>query len=193
MSNQFRRVAEMASGIAEVEVAGEKFCFSGEGVTVERKFEILFPKPLADEAMADHLTTVLGIEVPEGIVTSARAILEAYVPEGDAPKPDISDIVRMGINHPGAFSQLDAAASHVLGLTTPAKTVGGLSDWSQAYSILRRAYKKNGDKDLIKQAAIIAKAALSASGVEPEPFEADTEPTLEALRGNSEAASSDGS
>lgn len=192
MSNQFRRVAEMASGIAEVEVAGEKFCFSGEGVTLEKRFEILFPDPIEQAKLADHLTAVLGVEVPEVLLSGALAIREAYVsPDGSDLKPDLADIVRMGIKHIGSFTQLDAAASRVLGLTTPTKAAGGIADWGQAYSLLRKAHKKGEDpkllkevQNLVKEAALIAKAALEASGEAPGPLDAETEPTLEALRGN---------
>jgi hypothetical protein len=197
MSNQFCKVADAAIGEAVVEVLGEKFHFSGHGVTMEDRFKILFPNDVEQARTADHLSAVLGVEVPDVMLSGARAILAAYVaPDGSDSKPDIADIVRMGLNHIGSFTQLDMAASQVLGLTTPTKTAGGIADWGQVYSLLRKAHKKGGDPNLveeaqklIKQAALIAKAALQGAGENPEPLDADTEPTLEALRGNSGAVS----
>jgi hypothetical protein len=193
MSNPFRAVAEMATALQTVEVAGQTFQFSGDGVSVEQKFAVLFPDPIEQGRLADHLSAALGCTVPEGIVTAARAIQVAFVTEEGANPPDIADIVRMAISQPASFTHLDMAASQVLGLTTPTKTAGGIADWGQVYSLLRKAHKKGGDQDLVKQAALIAKAALQGAGENPEPLDADTEPTLEALRGNSDAASSDGS
>ena len=200
MSNPFRAVAEMATALQTVEVAGQTFQFSGDGVSVEQKFAVLFPDPLEQGRLADHLSAALGCTVPEGIVTAARAIQVAYVTEDGAAPPDIADIVRMAISQPASFTHLDMAASQVLGLTTPTKTAGGIADWGQVYSLLRKAHKKGDDpkllkevQKLVKEAALIAKAALAGAGEDPEPLDADTEPTLEALRGNSGAASSDGS
>lgn len=193
MSNPFLKVAGLATATQTVEVAGQSFTFSGEGVSVEDKFAVLFPDPVADAQLADHLSAQLGARVPEAIIAAARAIVLAFVPGEDGKKPDISDVVRMAVAQPAAFTHLDIAASQVLGLTTPTRTNGGLADWTDVYRLLRTAFNKGGDQDLVRKAALIAKAALTSSGETPEPLDADTEPLMEALRGNSDAASSDGS
>ena len=193
MSNPFLAVAGLATASQTVEVGGQSFTFSGEGVAVEETFAVLFPDPVADAQLADHLSAQRGAKVPEAIIAAARAIVLAFVSGEDGWTPDISDVVRMAVAQPAAFTHLDIAASQVLGLTTPTRTRGGLADWTDVYRLLRTAHRKGGDQDLVRQAALIAKAALSSSGETPEPLDADTEPLMESLRGNLGAASSDGS
>ena len=193
MSNPFLSLANQVPVDREVEVGGERFQFSAAGVSLEEKFAVLFPEPTKDEQLADHLSAAIGAKVPDNIITSARAILTAYVPPEGGKAPDISDVVRMALSQPAAFAHLDMAASEVLGLSTPTKTVGGLADWNEVYRLLRAAHRKGGDPKLIREAALIAKAALAASNVDAEPLDAEPNPLMESHRGNSDAASSDGS
>ena len=193
MSNPFARLASQEPEDRVVEVGGEVFNLSAAGVSLEDKFAVLFPTPTKDEQLADHLSVAIGVKVPDFVVASARAILAAYVPPEGGHAPDISDVVRMAFKHPAAFAHLEMVANEILGLSTATKTVGGLADWNDVYRLLRTAHRKGGDPKLIRDAALIAKAALTASNVDAEPLDAEPNPLMESFRGNSEEASSDGS